>query len=152
MIINIQNVLRTSQLSPAVLAGIAHTGENTAHLDVYYYRDCMKQALLTAVVTCDKTPRGVCVCRSSMIPDSCVIDSICIEDCFRRNGLGRKLLAHSLRNMRSLKIKTAYLWVNENDADSLNFFMDFGFEPDGKRRSSQNVKPGEEIRCKIDIY
>ncbi len=152
MIINIQNVLRTSQLSPAVLAGIAHTGENTAHLDVYYYRDCMKQALLTAVVTCDKTPRGVCVCRSSMIPDSCVIDSICIEDCFRRKGLGRKLLAHSLRNMRSLKIKTAYLWVNENDADSLNFFRDFGFEPDGKRRSSQNGKPGEEIRCKIDIY
>ena len=66
--------------------------------------------------------------------------------------LGRKLLAHSLRNMRSLKIKTAYLWVNENDADSLNFFRDFGFEPDGKRRSSQNGKPGEEIRCKIDIY
>lgn len=152
MIINIQNVLRTSQLSPAVLAGIAHTGENTAHLDVYYYCDCMKQALLTSVVTCDKTPRGVCVCRSSMIPDSCVIDSICIEDCFRRKGLGRKLLAHSLRNMRSLKIKTAYLWVNENDADSLNFFRDFGFEPDGKRRSSQNGKPGEEIRCKIDIY
>lgn len=152
MIINIQNVLRTSQLSPAVLAAIAHTGDNTAHLDVYYYRDCMKQALLTAVVTCDKTARGVCVCRSSMIPDSCAIDSICIEDGFRRMGLGRKLLAHSLRNMRSLKIRTAYLWVNENDADSLAFFRDFGFEPDGRRRSSQNGKPGEEMRCKIDIY
>lgn len=152
MIINIQNVLRTSQLSPAVLAAIAHTGDNTDHLDVYYYRDCMKQALLTAVVTCDKTARGVCVCRSSMIPDSCVIDSICIEEGFRRMGLGRKLLAHSLRNMRSLKIRTAYLWVNENDVDSLAFFRDFGFEPDGRRRSSQNGKPGEELRCKIDIY
>lgn len=152
MIINIQNVLRTSQLSPAILAGIASTGDNTAHLDAYYYRDCMKQALLTAVVTCDKTARGVCVCRSSMIPDSCVIDSICVEDGFRRIGLGRKLLAHSLRNMRSLKIKTAYLWVNENDADSLAFFRDFGFGADGKRRSSQNGKSGEEIRCKIDIY
>ena len=152
MIINIQNVLRTSQLSPAVLAGIASTGQNTAHLDVYYYRDCMKQALLTAVVTCDKMARGVCVCRSSMIPDSCVIDSICIEDGFRRKGLGRKLLAHSLRNMRSLRIKTAYLWINENDGDSLAFFRDFGFEPDGKRRCSHSSLPGEELRCKIDIY
>lgn len=152
MIINIQNVLRTSQLSPAVLAEIAATGKNTAHLDAYYYRDCMKQALLTAVVTCDKTARGVCVCRKSMIPDSCVIDSICIEDGFRRKGLGRKLLAHSLRNMRSLKIKTAYLWVNENDDDSLAFFRDFGFQPDGKRRGSQNGQPGEELRFKIDIY
>ncbi len=152
MIINIQNVLRTSQVSPAVLAGIASTAANTSHLDVYYYRSCMKQALLTAVVTCDKMARGVCVCRSSMIPDSCEIDSICIEDCFRRKGLGRKLLAHSLRNMRSLKIKTAYLWVNENDTGSLAFFRTFGFEPDGKRRSSQNGLPGEELRCKIDIY
>lgn len=152
MIINIQNVLRTSQLSPAVLAGIALTGKATAHLDAYYYCDCMKQALLTAVVTCDKTVRGVCVCKSSMIPDSCVIDSICIEDDFRRKGLGRKLLAHSLRNMRSLKIKTAFLWVNEYDGDSLAFFRNFGFEPDGKRRSSQNGLPGEELRCKIDIY
>ena len=112
----------------------------------------MKQALLTAVVTCDKTVRGVCVCKSSMIPDSCVIDSICIEDDFRRKGLGRKLLAHSLRNMRSFKIKTAFLWVNEYDGDSLAFFRNFGFEPDGKRRSSQNGLPGEELRCKIDIY
>lgn len=152
MIINIQNVLRTSQVSPAVLAGIASTAANTSHLDVYYYHSCMKQALLTAVVTCDKTARGVCVCRSSMIPDSCEIDSICIEDGFRRKGLGRKLLSHSLRNMRSLKIKTAYLWVNENDTESLAFFRTFGFEPDGKRRSSQNGMPGEELRCKIDIY
>ena len=145
MIINIQNVLRTSQLSPELLAGIARTGEYTSQLDQNYYRECIKQALLTAVVTCDKTVRGVCVCKRSMIPDSCEIDSICIEEGFRRAGLGKKLLAHSLRNMRSLRVRTAYLWVSDDNSDALEFFTSFGFRPDGKRR-------GDESRLKIDIY
>lgn len=145
MIINIQNVLQTSQLSPAVLAGVASTSGFTAQLDVYYYRDCMKQALLTAVVYCDKTVRGVCVCKRSMIPDSCEIDSICIEDGFRRKGLGKKLLAHSLRNMRSLRIRTAYIWVDDSNSEAAAFLAAFGFTPDGKRHSGGS-------RFKIDIY
>lgn len=152
MIINIQNVLRTSQLSVGVLAEIARTGEYTAHLDEYYFRDCMKQALCTAVVTVDKAAKGVCVCKGSMIPDSCVIDLICIDSDLRGIGLGRKLMSHSLRNMRSLKIKTAYLWVNENNSAAVSFFTGFGFTPDGRRRASQNSMSGEELRFKIDIY
>ena len=131
MIINIQNVLRTSQLSTEILAGIARTGDYTAQLDSNYY--------------CDKTVRGVCVCKLSMIPDSCEIDSICIEEGFRRKGLGKKLLAHSLRNMRSQHIKTAYVWVNDGDAEAVEFFTAFGFKPDGKRHSGGS-------RFKIDIY
>lgn len=145
MIINIQNVLRTSQLSPELLAGIARSSEFTSQHDLYYYRDCMKHELLTAVVTCDKAVRGVCVCKRSLIPDSCEIDSLCIDADFRRKGLGRKLLAHSLRNMRSLHIKTAYLWVGEKNSIAMEFFTVFGFKPDGKRR-------GGEVRLKIDIY
>lgn len=152
MIINIQNVWRTSQLSPADLAEIARTGDYTAQLDVYYFHYCMKQALATAVVTCDRVTKGVCVCRGSLIPDSCEIAVICIDSDFRRIGLGRKLLSHSLRNMRSLKIKTAFLWVNENNTEAVNFFTGFGFRPDGRRRASQNGKAGEELRFKIDIY
>lgn len=152
MIINIQNVQRTSQLSPAVLAEIAAAGGYTSHLDTYYFQDCMKQALATAVVTVDKEAKGVCVCKSSMIPDGCEIEVICIDKDLRRIGIGRKLLSHSLRNMRSLKIKTAFLWVNENNSEAMSFFLDFGFQPDGKRRASHNGKPGEELRMKIDIY
>ena len=126
MIINIQNVLRTSQLSTEILAGIARTGDYT-------------------VVYCDKTVRGVCVCKLSMIPDSCEIDSICIEEGFRRKGLGKKLLAHSLRNMRSQHIKTAYVWVNDAYAEAVEFFTAFGFKPDGKRHNGGS-------RFKIDIY
>ena len=145
MIINIQNVLRTSQLSPEILANIARSSEFTAQHDIYYYRDCMKQDLLTAIVTCDKTVRGVCICKRSMIPDSCEIDSICIDADIQRKGLGKKLLAHSLRNMRSLHIRTAYLWVSDNNGAAMEFFTAFGFKPDGRRRNG-------EARLKIDIY
>jgi len=145
VIINIQNVLRTSQLSPEVLAGISATSGYTEQLDLYYYRDCMKQALLTAVVTCDKTVRGVCVCKRSLIPDSCEVDSIVIEDDFRHKGLGKKLLAHSLRNMRSLRIRTAFIWVDDRNSEAIEFLTAFGFQPDGKRH-------GGRSRLKIDIY
>ena len=145
MIINIQNVLRTSQLSPEILARVASTSGFTAQLDVDYYYESKKQALLTAVVYCDKTVRGVCVCKRSMIPDSCEIDSICIEDGFRRKGLGKKLLAHSLRNMRSLHIRTAYIWVDDSNSEAEGFLTAFGFRPDGKRH-------GGSSRFKIDIY
>ena len=145
MIINIQNVLRTSQLSTEILAGIARTGDYTAQLDSNYYRERLSDSLLTAVVYCDKTVRGVCVCKLSMIPDSCEIDSICIEEGFRRKGLGKKLLAHSLRNMRSQHIKTAYVRGNDGDAEAVEFFTAFGFKPDGKRHSGGS-------RFKIDIY
>lgn len=145
MIINIQNILRTSQLSPEILAAVARTSEYTAQLDLNYYRVGMNRSLLTAVVYCDKTVRGVCVCSRSMIPDSCEIDSICIEDGFRRKGLGKKLLAHSLRNMRSLHIKTAYLWVTDSNREAVEFFTAFGFKPDGKRKSGGS-------RFKIDIF
>ena len=78
MIINIQNVLRTSQLSTEILAGIARTGDYTAQLDSNYYRERLSDSLLTAVVYCHKPVRGVCVCKLSMIPDRCKIYSICI--------------------------------------------------------------------------
>lgn len=151
MIINIQNIQRASQLSPEIPAGIVRTGAYTTQLDAEYFKDRMKQALCTAVITVDRTARGVCVCSASMIPDSCVIDVICIEEGFRGKGLGRKLMAHSLRAMRSLKIRTAFLWVNENNAQAVSFFTGFGFLPDGKRRASHNSMSGEELRYKIDI-
>jgi len=151
VIINIQNISRNSQMSPGLLADIAGTGEYTRHFDADRFSACIKQALLVAVVTCDKRHEGVCVCTRSLIPDSCEIDMICVGDGFRSKGLGRKLLSHSLRNMRGMKMQNAFLWVNENNTEALKFFAGFGFKPDGKRRTSKSGMPGEELRMKIDI-
>ena len=152
MVINIQNVLRTTHLDHPALASATCRWDYISLLDYYDYLHCMEQALCTAAVTVDKAVKGVCVCSQSQIPDSCEIYLLCIEQEHRRKGLGRKLLSHALRNMRSLRIRTAFLWVNENNSAAIGFFTGFGFTPDGKRRPSRIGIPGEELRFKIDIY
>ena len=151
MIINITNATRTSQFSPADMAVVALSGEFTAERDMTYFSDSIKNALTTAVVTCDKELRGVCVCRDSLIPDSCEVEIICIAEGFRHIGLGRKLLSHALRNMRTLNIKTAFIWVDERNESAISFLTRFGFKPDGKQRVSQTDRKSEEYRFRIDI-
>lgn len=152
MVINIQNVLRTTQLNYTALASTTCRWDYISQLDFNDYLHCMEQSLCTAAVTVDKAVKGVCVCSQSLIPDSCEIYLLCIEQEHRRKGLGRKLLSHALRNMRSLRIRTAFLWVNENNSASVSFFTGFGFTPDGKRRHSRNGASGEELRFRIDIF
>lgn len=152
MVINIQNVLRTTHLNHSALASTTCRWDFISRLDFYDYLHCMEQALCTAAVTVDKAVKGVCVCSPSLIPDSCEISLLCIEENHRGTGLGRKLLSHTLRNMRSLRIRTAFLWVNENNSAAVSFFTGFGFTPDGKRRPSRNGASGEELRFRIDIF
>lgn len=152
MVINIQNVLRTTHLNYTALASATCGWDHIAQLDFYDYLHCMEQSLCTAAVTVDKTVKGVCVCSRSLIPDSCEIELLCIDQAFRRKGLGRKLLSHALRNMRTLRIRAAFLWVNETNSAAISFFTGFGFTPDGKRRPSRTSIHGEELRFKIDIY
>lgn len=152
MIINIQNVRSSEDFSAVRFSEIAAQSRFTARFDNSYFVYCMKHALLTSIVTCDREVEGVCVCVSSKIPDSCEVEMIAISSGLRRIMLGKKLLSHSLRNMRSMKQRTAFAWVNENNSEAMAFFRDFGFEPDGRRRSARNRTDGEDIRLKIDIY
>lgn len=151
MIINISNVARTSQVSPADMEKTAADCEFIPKRSAHYFQECMRYALLTAVVTCDRTIRGVCVCKTSLIPDACEIETISVSDNYRRIGLGKKLLSHCLRNMRTLKIKSAFVWIDERNTQTVNFFTKFGFRPDGKSRVSQSDRKAEEFRYRIDI-
>lgn len=152
MIINIRNVRIGEDLLPADFSEISAQSRFTARFDCSYFAQRIKLALLTSVVTCDRQAEGVCVCVSSKIPDSCEVEMLAISSDHRRMMLGKKLLSHSLRNMRSMKQRTAFAWVNESNSEALAFFADFGFEPDGKRRPAHSGIGGEDIRLKIDIY
>lgn len=151
MIINISNASRTSQFSPADMEKTAADCGFIPNRTAQYFSECMRYALLTAVVTCDRTIRGVCVCKTSLIPDSCEIETISISDSFRRIGLGKKLLSHALRNMRTLKMKSAFVWIDERNDQAVSFFTRFGFRQDGKSRVSQTDRKAEELRFRIDI-
>ncbi len=92
------------------------------------------------------------MCEALPIPDSCEISAIYITEGYRGNGFGRKLLSHSLREMRAKRCKTAFVWLDKNNIRAERFFKRIGFLPDGRMRHVYG-KDGEvtEIRYQIDI-
>ncbi len=115
-----------------------------------FFEDAIENSLLTEVIICDRMIKGVCVCRSSKIPDSCEVTVLYISENFRRIGFGRKLLSYSLRKMRTMRFKTVYVWIGEQNKGAVSFFKKIGFIPDGKERDSS--KNGRELRFRIDTY
>ncbi len=153
MIINIQNLTASQKIREydfAALAKIASECVFTERFDEKYFSVCPAEEAFLMEITCDRIARGVCVCRHTPIPDSVEVEVLCIDEKFRKSGLGRKLLCHALRNMRMHRYKTAFLWINERNIDAIDFFSRFGFEKDGKRRRDLRCD-GDEIRFRIDI-
>ncbi len=159
LIINIKNPVR-SQI-PEIITAVQSSIRSKEELDkVINLPECLtsntellvNHTLVTAVVTCDKTVRGVCVCEDSQIPDGCEITALFIADGFQGNGLGRKLLSHALREIRAKERRAAYLWVDENNTRAIVFFKKFGFFSNGKIRSNLNsAADSRELRFQIDI-
>lgn len=152
MVINIENVTASAKFSGydySVCSKIAGESKFTSRLDCNYFRQSAKERFMSEI-TVDRETRGVCVCSNSMIPDSCEVEILCIDEGFKRSGLGRKLLSHALRNMRTLRYKKAFLWVNSRNTEAVSFFIKFGFAADGKTRSAID-SGGEEQRLWIEI-
>lgn len=119
-----------------------------------FFEDGMRNGLLTAVVTCDRTVKGVCVCNSSPIPDGCEITALFVDKEHRGKGIGRKLLSYALREMRSQRFRSAFIWLDEENTDAAAFLTQFGFSDDGKERkapSADGLRMIAEMRYHIDI-
>ena len=119
-----------------------------------FFEESMRGGLLTAVVTCDRTVKGVCVCSGSPIPDGCEITVLFIDKEQRRKGIGRKLLSYALREMRSQRFTRAFIWIDENNTDAAGFITRFGFSFDGKERKVPSPDGSgmiSEMRFRIDI-
>ncbi|MGN0649486.1 MAG: GNAT family N-acetyltransferase [Oscillospiraceae bacterium] len=152
MVINIENVTATAKFSGynySVCSEIAGESEFTSRLGSNYFRQSAKERFMSEI-TVDRATKGVCVCSRSMIPDSCEVEVLCVDKGYKRSGLGRKLLSHALRNMRTLRYKRAFLWVNTRNTEAVSFFQKFGFTADGKTRIARD-SAGEEHRFWIDI-
>lgn len=76
---------------------------------------------------------GVCSAEKSAVPDVCEIVQLYILPQNQGHGLGRKLLSHTLREMRRLGYKEARLWVMDRNEAAKGFYRKIGFEPSGKR-------------------
>ena len=159
MIINIKSPVR-AQIPEIIAAVQSSIASEELLARVINLPECLtdntellvNRSLVTAVVTCDKTVRGVCVCEDSQIPDGCEITALFIADGFQGNGLGRKLLSHALREIRAKNCRAAYLWVDEKNTRAIGFLKKFGFFSNGKIRSNLNsAADSRELRFQIDI-
>lgn len=154
MILNIKSAVRAQakEIDKVIASCLAPECEKIKSYGENYAENCIDSSLLTATVTCDKTVRGVCVCESSPVPDGCEITALYIEDGYQGKGLGRKLLSHCLREMRALRMKTVFLWVDERSTRAADFFKAIGFRHDGKRRRMLGIDEDySELRYRIDI-
>lgn len=154
MILNIKTAVKSQadDIAKVLASCLAADSEKMKSYGSDFPRECIRNSLLAATITCDKIVRGVCVCEVSPVPDGCEITALYIEDGFRGMGLGRKLLAHSLREMRAHRMKTAFIWVDERSLRVAAFLKRFGFQQDGKSRRMLGINEDyNELRYRIDI-
>ncbi len=152
MILNIRPAVlsQIGEIIAAYASSLGATAEDCA-VSAEYFAKSIESALLTAVITCDRVVRGVVVCESSPIPESCEIISVNIAEEYKGKGFGRKLLFFALREMRAMGCKSAFLWIKEGSTAAERFVRKIGFVPDGKLRASGERNGSCELRYRIDI-
>ena len=68
-----------------------------------------------------------------MLVDEIHIATIAIHPDFRRQGIGRKLLSHTLRRALEEGAQSSFLEVRESNLGAQEMYRQFGYEPTGRR-------------------
>jgi ribosomal-protein-alanine N-acetyltransferase len=69
-----------------------------------------------------------------LIVDDAHVATIAIDPEYRRQGIGKRLLAHALRQMIRDGARSSFLEVRESNLAAQEMYRKFGFEVTGRRR------------------
>jgi ribosomal-protein-alanine N-acetyltransferase len=69
-----------------------------------------------------------------LIVDDAHVATIAIDPEYRREGIGKRLLAHALRQMIRDGARSSFLEVRESNLAAQEMYRKFGFEVTGRRR------------------
>lgn len=69
-----------------------------------------------------------------LLVDEIHIATIATHPDFRRQGIGRKLLAHTLRRAVEEGAQSSFLEVRESNLGAQEMYRQFGYEPTGRRK------------------
>jgi ribosomal-protein-alanine N-acetyltransferase len=69
-----------------------------------------------------------------LLVDEIHIATIAIHPDFRRQGIGRKLLSHTLRRALEEGAQSSFLEVRESNLGAQEMYRQFGYEPTGRRK------------------
>ncbi len=101
-----------------------------------YFEKLFESGEYAYVILCDGKVEGVCTVVDGIDKDvfgSCTVNQLYISPEYQRIGFGRKLLSHTLREMRREGFKRATLYVLDGNDNAVRFYKKFGFEADGKK-------------------
>jgi ribosomal protein S18 acetylase RimI-like enzyme len=93
--------------------------------------------LTVVVATGDEPPHAaVGFVGFQLLPDGDgYVSSLYVSPHVQGGGVGRLLLAEAEKRLREAGVRTARLWVFEDNAPSLAFYVRQGWEPDGRRET-----------------
>ncbi len=94
---------------------------------------------IEAVITDDNTIIGFCITTISGDKTG-EIESICIEEQYRRKKIGEKLIKNSLQWLKNKKASTVGLAVSYGHESVLPFYEKFGFYPRTTRLEQKELK------------
>lgn len=69
-----------------------------------------------------------------LLVDEIHIATIATHPDFRRQGIGRKLLSHTLRRAFEEGAQSSFLEVRESNLAAQEMYREFGYEPTGRRK------------------
>ena len=80
----------------------------------------------------------------SLHADECHILNVCVAHQFQRQGLGKKLLEHTLQYAKSIGIMIAYLEVRRSNERAIALYRQYDFQLIGERKEYYPTVNGHE--------
>lgn len=107
------------------------------------------------VMSCDKEIVAICGVEQSRERDLrdgyCTILQLYVLPEYQKIGLGKKLLSHTLREMRKKGYKNALLWTQVINAPARRFYEKIGFVSGITEKGTMFKKPLDIVRYTIEL-
>ena len=84
-------------------------------------------------------PRGFLIVRS--VADEAEVLSIAVASKYRKRGIGRSLLDHTIRHLHSARVRRLILEVSENNEMALKLYRSLRFEQISERKAYYKSSP-----------
>ena len=94
---------------------------------------CDEDGIIKAFMTIGK-------CRNSDKPNSFELWGLYVDPCFKRNGIGKKMLSFCETEAKERGFLENCLWVFNSNKNSIVFYEKMGYSPDGKKEIIEYFK------------
>ena len=106
------------------------------------FRDCLRVGYVCRVITVNRLVSAYGV--MSFGAGEAHILNLCVGEAYRRNGMGKRLLATLMERAAAAGMTDAFLEVRPSNAGAIRLYLSLGFEQVGTRRGYYPAVGGRE--------